>query len=932
MKFKLLFIGLLFTMFSFAQNGVQLKGKVTELNSKEPINSVSIRVKGTNLSTETNVEGNYELEIKPGSYTLIFSLGGFSTQEKSVTVKANEPLTVDISLKEKSSNIEEVVIKTTSNKTKETALLKEQQKAVEIKQSIGAQEMTRKGVSDVEEGLTKVTGITKVESRGLFVRGLEDRYNTLLVNDLQAPSNSPFKKIIPLDLFPTDIVGVLNVYKTFNPNISGDFAGATINVETSEAQKSLTKLSIGLGYTTGNNGEDFLLSENANTDQGYFGILKKDRELPAVFGNVPSSVSMTSTEYANSHKQNSWNVDKTSSPLNTSVGLLHTDKFKVGDGNLSYIFSLNGENKYVIRKGVDRYFEAGDGAYTKNVYNSEYKYQTASSALVGLKYKASRGSIGLTSFYLRSTESLINDQLGVLNYATNNPNRLLRINQFEQSDYFNNQILGNYDLTKDKKHTVKAGVSYVKTAFSQPDRKSILGNRVNDTDITMTYGGNNLNRQYLDVKGNYYISGLFEYNWKFGKEVDGKSNKLSVGYNGFRNNLYSTYRFLAGAPVGTQPEFTTNLNDVNEVIANDVANGNIVFREESNPDYKVKLDHFVNAGYANMFWNLGSKFEVNFGVRVENSDRKIKYRSITAASFTEPYTKENDLRLDILPSINTKYIINDDSNLRFAASKTITRPTTMELLPITYVNPDGSSIIGNYPLTKKTNTLKDSKNYNIDLKYELFTDKKDMFAIGLFGKSISKPIERIFIATGGAQTTSFDNSKSAVLYGAEFEFIFQLERLSSQLENLSLGFNSSLMKTRVSIDTKSNLLENSSSRDLQGASNWLINSDLKYEFDASKNVKNTISLVYGVYGKRIYAIGTAGLDNIYEKPFNKLDLVWNTKLYKNIDIKFAADNILNPTYQLELGKNSKTQINENSLIMKDYKRGVGFSLNIGYTF
>ena len=932
MKIKLLFIGLLFTVLGFSQNVVKLNGKVTDFNSKEPINSVSIRVKGTNVLTETNVEGNYELEIKPGTYTVEFSLGGFASQEKSVTLKENEPVTLNISLKEKSTNIEEIVIKTSSNKTKETVLLKEQQKAVEIKQSIGAQEMTRKGVSDVEEGLTKVTGITKVESRGLFVRGLEDRYNTLLVNDLQAPSNSPFKKIIPLDLFPTDIVGVLSVYKTFNPNISGDFAGATINVETSEAQKSLTKLSIGLGYTTGNNGEDFLMSENANTDQGFFGILKKDRELPGVFGNVPSSISMTSTEYANANKQNSWNVDKIGSPLNTSVGLLHTDKFKVGDGNLSYILSLNGENKYVIRKGVDRYFEAGDGAYTKNVYNSEYKYQTASSALVGIKYKGSRGSVGLNSFYLRSTESLINDQLGVLNYATNNPNRLLRINQFEQSDYFNNQILGNYDLTKDKKHTVKAGVSYVKTAFSQPDRKSILGNRVNETDITMTYGGNNLNRQYLDVKGNYYISGMLEYNWKFGKEVAGKSNKLSVGYNGFRNNLYSTYRFLAGAPTSPQPQFTTNLNDVNEVIANDVALGNIVFREESNPDYKVKLDHFVNAGYVNMFWNLGSKFEVNFGVRLENSDRKIKYRSITAPSFSEPYTKENDLRLDILPSINTKYIINDDSNLRLAASKTITRPTTMELLPITYVNPDGSSIIGNYPLTKKTNTLKDSQNFNLDLKYELFTNKKDMFAIGLFGKSISKPIERIFIATGGAQTTSFDNSKSAVLYGAEFEFIFQFERLSSQLENLSLGFNSSLMKTKVTIDTKSNLLENSSSRDLQGASNWLINSDLKYEFDASKDIKNTVSLVYGVYGKRIYAIGTAGLDNIYEKPFNKLDLVWNTKLYKNFDIKFAADNILNPTYQLELGKNSKTQINESSLIMKDYKRGVGFSLNLAYTF
>jgi len=70
---------------------------------------------------------------------------------------------------------------------------------VEIKQSIGAQEMSRKGVSDVEEGLTKITGITKVGSRGLFVRGLEDRYNNLLINDLAVPSNNPFSKIIPLD-------------------------------------------------------------------------------------------------------------------------------------------------------------------------------------------------------------------------------------------------------------------------------------------------------------------------------------------------------------------------------------------------------------------------------------------------------------------------------------------------------------------------------------------------------------------------------------------------------------------------------------------------------------------------------------------------------------------------------------------------------------
>ena len=112
-------------------------------------------------------------------------------------------------------------------------------------------------------------------------------------------------------------------------------------------------------------------------------------------------------------------------------------------------------------------------------------------------------------------------------------------------------------------------------------------------------------------------------------------------------------------------------------------------------------------------------------------------------------------KLDILPSINTKYTVNDASNMRLAVSKTITRPVTMEKLPITYVNPDGSSVIGN-------KDLKDSENLNVDLKYELFTDKKDMLALGVFGKNINKPIERVFIATGGAQTTSFQNTKSAV--------------------------------------------------------------------------------------------------------------------------------------------------------------------------
>ena len=119
-----------------------------------------------------------------------------------------------------------------------------------------------------------------------------------MINDLQSPSNSPFKKIIPLDLFPTDVVGVLNIYKTFNPNISGDFAGATVNIETPQP-KNITKLNIGFGYTTNNNLQDFLLSDDANSTKGTLGIIGNDRALPGVFGSVPSGKKLSPAEYEN---------------------------------------------------------------------------------------------------------------------------------------------------------------------------------------------------------------------------------------------------------------------------------------------------------------------------------------------------------------------------------------------------------------------------------------------------------------------------------------------------------------------------------------------------------------------------------------------------------------------------------------------------------
>jgi outer membrane receptor for monomeric catechols len=140
------------------------------------------------------------------------------------------------------------------------------------------------------------------------------------------------------------------------------------------------------------------------------------------------------------------------------------------------------------------------------------------------------------------------------------------------------------------------------------------------------------------------------------------------------------------------------------------------------------------------------------------------------------------------------------------------------------------------------------------------------------------------------------------------------------------------MKTDVSINLVTNPIENSASRKLQGASEWLFNSDLKYDFQFNEVMKNSISVVYNVYGDRIFAVGTAGTDHLFEKSFHKLDMIWSSKISKNIDLKFSVENILNPSYKFETGSNSTITIYEKSLIMREYKRGVGYSLNFSYSF
>lgn len=915
----------------FAQTG-KISGKVSDGKTGETLIGVTVKIKGTTKGVSTDAEGKYVLgALASGKYTLEASYVGYALKSiADIEVKAEGVTVADITMDDSNSQkLTEVKITGQINRGNEAAILMTQKNAKEIKQGIGIQELSRKGISDVEEGLTKITGITKVDGRGLFVRGLEDRYNSLLINGLAVPSNNPFKKIIPLDLFPTDIVSVLETYKTFNSSLYGDFAGGTFNIVTSKAEKSITKINIGTSFISNSTFKKFLRAEDANSFGNYLGFTGDKRELPKVFGDVPSAYTMSANE-ANSQFGSGFDVNDDKAPLNSNFGILHARKINLeNQRSFQYLISINTDNGFQAREGVDRFFSTSQGIYDNNLYTKTYRFSTNSSLLGALNYVSPRLNLNLNAFYLKGTENTIQDQLGYTNSQSTARNTFIRLNQLQKTDLFTGQLLGNYKLTEDDAHSLRAGVSYSKTQYQLPDRKFFRGTKIDDNTTAISYSGNSVVRQYMDFNGDFFASGLLEYNWKFGNEDLTKAHKLTLGYNGSFNKIESDYRFLISQSLASNSAiFPTNQPDA--VLRPEIANGNFSYMEGTNSTYKAKMQEGVNAGYADLALRLSDKLDLNVGGRLEQSQRITRYRN--PGSFDDPFQKITKDNFDILPAANLKYALTEKANFRVSASKTLTKPVVMEAFPLEFVNPDATIENGN------PNVI-NSRNYNLDVKYELFPSSKEMISVTGFAKYLQDPIERLFIqsAGSGGLAITYGNSKKAILYGAELELLVQLSRIHESLSKFSLGFNTSLMVTEATIDRVRNSAEvatlgDKSTRKLQGASPWLINADIKHETDFSAKWKSTMTVAYNVYGERIYAVGTNGLDNYYEKPFGKLDFIWNNKISDKWDIKFGVENILNPTYKIELGDKNKINVLEDDLTVKDYKRGRGVSLGLGYTF
>jgi len=328
--------------------------------------------------------------------------------------------------------------------------------------------------------------------------------------------------------------------------------------------RAFSKVEFGVGVNTISNlRNNFFISENATGIKGYLGLNSKDRQLPDNLDGVRPSNYRFNSEESKRYFKDSWNVDEVRSMPNTSIGFTTAQKIKAGEnGNIGILFSLNQSSKFAFREGAKNQFldNGGQSIVLNNKLNrKQYNFESESSALMGFGYKNRKTQINLNAIYLQSANNIIEDYFGYKNQQVQNEDiGFFRVNQLDISRFLDLQLTGSHKIND--RQSIKAGGSYVLNDYQQPDRKIMegsrqdnLGNILNDNQLLITYGGNNIIRQYLDVNSRFYGSAFGEYNIAFGEKGDRKDYpvQLSIGYNGFADLRRTSYRFIFGKPNGT---------------------------------------------------------------------------------------------------------------------------------------------------------------------------------------------------------------------------------------------------------------------------------------------------------------------------------------------------------------------------------------------
>ncbi|WP_286235107.1 TonB-dependent receptor plug domain-containing protein [Thalassotalea sediminis] len=860
--------------------------------------------------------------------------------------------------------MEEVVAKATRLQGSAAAVIAERKNQAFVADILGAEQMSRTGDSDAASALRRVTGLTLVDGKFIYVRGLGERYSSARINGANIPSPDLTRNVVPLDIFPSSIIESMAVQKAFSADMPAAFGGGAIDIRTKSVPSDFTaSFEAGLSY-------DSSADEGFTYDRPKGGIPSNLKEAIVQYrgnfaiDNIIKRNGLTDNDNQTVSEQAiAINNDLLRSlPRDLAIKEESLDKgydFKghIGNsfdedffgGRIGFLASVAYDNDWDsatqktaviaqdVEKGCATTLKNADDA-ANSCYNT-VKNSTVTTeneritGVLNLGYTFGTHSISWNNIYLEDNEDELEvaqqeSPAGSTVFTIANDGRANRFHDFNYEERTLNisQVIGQHTfvdywgLGADWQYTESKAKTDIPFSAQYKfrdnfDNSTYVNSNITGDDNRVIFAFTDMEDRVKSYGGNLTLP-------VYG---DGYELELKAGYDfSDRGRHYTTSSFAVNNQAGTgivvNEDGSSPLTTSGYLTDDFIAGQRILvdFNEPTAPDADDYLAaQKVDAAYGS-FDLIYDKIRISGGVRYED----FKQSSIGTSSLI--FTKE-DLDIfyspekieagsisedDVYPSLAFTYLGDDTYQIRASYGETVVRPDLREVVPVAYYDPlTDIRTFGRIGLLSSP-----IKNY--DLRYEYYAENGNNFTVAAFFKDITSPIETVLQVGDEDYSATFVNGETGEVKGIEFEWMYDLNMLA---DGFFTSGNVTLSDSEVSINPAlAGNLTNPTKR-MNGHSEYVVNLQLNYD---SANGNHSGSLVYNVFGDRIIASGVGGREDALEQPFHALDFVYTYYPDFNSKVKLKVKNLLDESQE----------VTQSGVIVREKEVGTSISLSYTYEF
>ncbi|MEC9067474.1 MAG: TonB-dependent receptor [Pseudomonadota bacterium] len=802
-----------------------------------------------------------------------------------------------------------------------------------------SEQIARTGEGDIAGALGRVTGLS-VQGQGfVYVRGLGDRYSLALLNGLPLPSPQPLSRVVPLDIFPTDVVASSLVQKTYSANFPGEFGGGVINLTTRAIpDESFLEISAGISgdeQTTFSTGNDYY-----GSDFDWFGFDDGTRNAPPALRQFfDSGLRMSDLEVdqqAIAKQLGNPNLVVTQKveelPVNWSAGLTAGTSFPVfADGQFGVIATAGISNKWRNRSIIAQTAINADLDLDTDFRDFVTDNRILVNGLLGFGLELGDHRFRWTNLYIRDTLKQTRHSLG--DDLQDGDTEFVQDTAWYERQLIDSQLVaelefGNLDVD------LRGG--YAQTRREAPYEYSFTYVRTNnENDPLGDIFVNVLDRQRGSAS--VAFSNLKEELWYGGIDLGYALTdwlRLTAGYAYTDTDRYSERReFLFDADSGFEDAVGALRPDLllGDAIIEYYDIG-LIETTQSDPAFAAGLE--IHAGYLQSRLNPVEGLTIDLGVRYEDATQRVDPVEV----FATPTNSGSSTLLAndyYLPAGTITWELTDALQARISGSKTIARPQFRELIFQTYYDPETSRRFNGNPF------LVDSELENYEARLEYYFGRGNRVSLAGFYKQIDNPIEIYSSFSDNVQVASFANAPRATLKGAELEFQYNHDLLDwggwFETKRLVAVANYTFTDSEIEVgdDDTTQIFPGGERpatdyfRDgvpLTGQSDHLLN--LQFGLDDLDRLQQ-FTVLFSYASERVTARGTGNLPDIVEDPGLRVDFVYrqDLNLFRlPVELKLEARNIFGRDhYEYQSNGTNRIEINT-------YEVGQSYALSLSTEF